>query len=225
MKNSGGIYDNTGIESAVDVLDQVVQKKHQRKLIVIDDSQGLPDFRYKGSHRFSIKPLDFIWYGLDAHYNDFYYAIKDWCIADSAGDNDNINFAVLDFRTLLKSTEDINLTRKLDTIPCNDIIDKKSAQDTLLNRYRGKDCIPPIADRILLFELVSNFKTQYEATTDEKDILVLAGRIVVRMQKNNLLKVLQSNTSYTVEADEKVQPTINSFRLRWGKVKFRNMNK
>jgi predicted acylesterase/phospholipase RssA len=206
----GGLADNTGVATAMRLITRNFDhepRKKRRKLLIVDDTPGGVEDSYAkrlGHNRYQAG--DLIWYGLDSKYFTFYQDLKIYTYynnnhsMDIMDSKDNIDYNILDFRVLLYEPETESkylAVSKIKTVFDNDKtipdkLDKDKVTDQLLRNYEYvPDVIPPLRDRKLLFEMVTHVDTKYEATDRERRILILAGRVVVRMQKKNILSLLE----------------------------------
>lgn len=197
----GGLVDNTGVAKALDVLEQSARHEetnNRRKLLVIEDTPGGVEDSYtkkKGRNKYQV--TDLIWYGLDSRYFSFYDDIAIYTKnLNSINGMKHVDYDILDFRTLLRdpeeTVENLNMDIAKNVFGKDTVLPKNETTDYLLNKYEADPTtILTPYDRKLLFEMVSHIPTKYEATDRERRILILAGRIVVRMQKGNILSLLQ----------------------------------
>jgi len=196
----GGLADNTGVATALHLLElnQDHVTHNRKKLLVIEDTPGGVENSYtkkKGRNKYQIG--DLIWYGLDSKYFTFYQDIEVYTKdLNSLKKNDHIDYNILDFRTLLRepeaSVESLNMDIAKNVFNKDTVIDKNEVTSYLLEKYEAAiNVIPNLPDRKLLFEIVSHIPTKYEATDSERRILILAGRIVVRMQRGNIIDLLK----------------------------------
>ncbi|HWY37552.1 MAG TPA: patatin-like phospholipase family protein [Bacteroidia bacterium] len=191
----GGLTDNTGILTALQILDQK-DKQTRNKIIIVDDTPGgISDDYYMGKckrNKYSLMGL--VWYGLDSRYTTFYESLEQAADCRNHITKSKIDHVVLDFRTLLREPEATSLHYIQDVIEKDSSYNKITATKAMLAKYEdAANVVPPIKDRKTIFELISNVQTKYEASDLERRILILAGKIVVRMQKENINALLKSN--------------------------------
>lgn len=172
----GGIADNIGYQTAIDLLRQDTIAKTKILLVVDADGGGIiPTFSkrkggYLGVQVFSKLPSS----GLDARHNLLRLELEDRC------SQNKIIPVFLSFGNLIENnpvqppdeieiyTERIRLESMLKLAP--ELISDKDLQ--------------------ILYELVTQVKTKYSILPVEQNLLNLTGKKVVAMKKNELMELL-----------------------------------
>jgi hypothetical protein len=208
----GGLTDNSGIQTALDVLDQTGKSnansvnKIRKKILIVDDTpSGIGEDYYVGVSEKNGKPISvkkrkrnkyqvtsLVWYGLDSRYISFYQEITEHakCRQQLTG-IEAIDHVILDFRVLLRDPESPYAENSTDIHISDTVLYKKETMKYLLDKYENKSILlDSKKDRIALYEMVTNVDTKYEASDLERRTLLLAGRMVVRMQKKRILDLL-----------------------------------
>jgi len=173
----GGVADNFGTTTAIEILDQ--EKLKKKGLIVIDAANGVTPGIFATTDKVKMEYAlsKQMTSGLDAKYFNFIEDLNQTCTAK------NIKPVILSIR---------NLDDPALTLP-GVLINKDIAIADLLKKYKTYPDIEKMnaTDRKIIFLIASNVSTKYNITKGEQDLLILAGKTVVWDKRNELLDLMK----------------------------------
>ncbi|MEZ4885474.1 MAG: patatin-like phospholipase family protein [Chitinophagales bacterium] len=184
----GGLADNYGYQTALDILkqDKVAQKKVM--LIIDANNDGMTKTFSKvqsGTNMFKVFAT-LPYSGLSAKTA----TLKPEVFAESSVVE--VEPIFLSFNVLLDNNEVLPPEK----------IDVKKEQKRLIYQLTTNMNNISKKDLQILYELLTNVGTKYTITQDEQDLLLLAGQKIVLMQKDNILGVLKGKESEDKEEEE-----------------------
>ncbi|MEZ4774347.1 MAG: patatin-like phospholipase family protein [Bacteroidia bacterium] len=172
----GGIADNIGYQTAIEMLKQDTVATHKVLLVVDADGGGIPPTfsrrkaGYLGISVFSKLPSS----GLDARHNLLRTELTERCRQN------NITPVFLSFSNLIEGNAFIP-PPEIDVIPERiKLISKLNLAPQLLSP----------SDLSILYELVTQIPTKYSIKPDEQELLYLTGKKVVLMQQETLREII-----------------------------------
>ena len=185
----GGLADNYGYETALDVLRQDKVAKKKIMLIIDANNEGMTKtFSKTQSGRNMFKVFASLPYsGLSAKSA----TLKPEVFTESSVAE--VYPVFLSFNVLIENN---------DVLPPEKIDPKKEQKRLIEKMEQDMDNISK-ADMQILYELLTNVDTKYTITHSEQDLLLLAGQKIALMQKDKILDALRGGKSEGVQEIEK----------------------
>ncbi len=186
----GGVSDNFGYKSMVDVYRRKPHKESQRLILIDASGQGLPSPISKHRPVGFFKVLRKMLYsGLESKYAESQEEVKQFFQNDSS-------FAFIGINNIRKHCEQNNWPVPA-IINTNGLVSWPKVYDSLvamigepINHNTKPEAIDSPDKFWLLFELAANVPTKLYAYPEESALLVLAGRVAVRLNEERLLQLV-----------------------------------
>ncbi len=184
----GGLADNLGVMSAIRFLQQNDAADVKKLMIVIDAYKGSlgPFSKKEGAPSWSKTASRTANVFLDSWRGRYREIASDLC-AKMGAQVVFVSFEDLNDPKYLKELIDLDHSRLANVELTAEDIDA-------LKKKRAKDqSLPPIvADKVTPFDLLRNISTSYNVSTEEQNILIASGRLVIKNQEAVIKKVLSS---------------------------------
>lgn len=184
----GGLADNLGVMSAIRFLQQNDATDVKKLLIVVDAYKGSlgPFSEKEGAPKWSKTASRTTNVSLDS-WRGRYREIASGLCAKMGTQVVFVSFENLNDPKYLKELIDLDYSRLANVELTAEDIDA-------LKKKRAKDQSLPsiVVDKVTPFDLLRNISTSYNVSTDEQNILIAAGRLVIKYQEAVIKKALSS---------------------------------
>ncbi len=188
----GGVSDNFGYKSMVDIFRKMPNRENHRLIVIDASGQGLPAPETGiGSVGIFKVFTKMIFAGLQSKYTTSKDEVKDFFKNDSS-------FCFIGINSIRKYAEDhyflvpakLQTKKKLIWSELYDYFVEIIGQP--ITYQSTADVIDSPEKYWLLFELAAQVKTKLYVNPEEKDLLVLAGRVAVKIHEAELKKLMMS---------------------------------